>query len=29
MTTLTTMYMYGLACLAGGFALGFMWQDRR
>ena len=25
---LATMYLYGIACLVSGFALGMMWGDR-
>ena len=24
---LAIMYMYGIACLVSGFALGMMWRD--
>ena len=27
--TVGTLYMYGIACLVGGFALGAMWKDTR
>jgi hypothetical protein len=29
MSTLMGFYLYGLACLVGGFYLGILWKDRK